>query len=69
MFSRKYFSLKKWVLLALLFFSLTFLVAYLTGWTGESKHSLTGSSSLIRRGVTAIIMGLVISFMKPVVEE
>jgi uncharacterized membrane protein YozB (DUF420 family) len=69
MFSRKHFTIRKWILLTLFFFSVTFLIAYLTGWTGETKHSLTGSASLIRRGVTSIIMGLVISFMRPAVEE
>jgi uncharacterized membrane protein YozB (DUF420 family) len=69
MFARKYFTWKKWLMLTLFFFSITFLIAYLTGWTGETKHSLTGSMSLIRRGVTALIIGLLISFMRPAVEE
>ena len=63
MLSFKHFTLRKWVLLTLFLFSITFLIAYVTGLTGESKHSLTGVSSLIRRGVTALVTGLVISFM------
>jgi hypothetical protein len=69
MFARKYFTLKRWVMLTLLLFSVSFLIAYLTGWTGESKHALSGSSSLIRRTVTSIIVGLLISFMKTADEE
>ncbi|MEO8172383.1 MAG: hypothetical protein ABI581_04845 [Sediminibacterium sp.] len=69
MFSRKYFSLKKWAFLSLFFFSISFLFAYLTGLTGESKHFLVGNSSLIRRGVTALVFGLLISFMRGGDEE
>ncbi|MES2373622.1 MAG: hypothetical protein V4557_13665 [Bacteroidota bacterium] len=69
MFSLKHFTIKKWLLLTLFLFSITFLIAYLTGLTGESKHLLTSSSSLIRRGVTALIVGLVISFMNIDIER
>lgn len=69
MFSRKHFTIRKWLLLSLFLFSITFLIAYLTGLTGESKHSLTGASSLIRRGVTAMITGLLISFMNIDIER
>lgn len=69
MFSFKHFSIRKWLLLTLFLFSITFLIAYLTGLTGESKHSLTGSSSLIRRGLTALVIGLVISFMNIDIER
>jgi amino acid permease len=63
MFSRRNFSWKRWLTLAAFLFSITFFLAYFTGWTHESKQFLKSNSSLIRRAVTALAVGLVISFI------
>ncbi|MES2330259.1 MAG: hypothetical protein V4539_11695 [Bacteroidota bacterium] len=63
MFSLKHFSLKKCVLLTLFLYTITFLIAYFTGLTGESKHLLLSRSSLIRRAVSAVIVGIILCFM------
>ena len=63
MFSFNYFSFKKWLILTVFLFAITFLLAYFTGLTGETKQGLVSSSSLIRRAITALAVGLFISFM------
>lgn len=63
MFSLKNFSWTRWLMLTAFLFSFTFFIAYFTGWTGESKHFLKSNSSLIRRTITALAVGLVISFV------
>jgi len=61
--SIRYFSWQKWLILAVFLFGFTFLLAYFTGLTGESKQQLLTRSSLLRRGITAVVVGFLISFI------
>ena len=69
MFSRKNFTWKRWLMLTALLFSVTFFIAYFTGWTSESKQQVKSTSSLLRRAVTALAVGFVISFTSTGKEE
>ena len=63
MFSKKHFSWKKWLVLTIFMFTFTFLLAYFLRLTGETKESLITLSSFTRRLITALAVGLFISFM------
>lgn len=63
MFSIKHFSWKKWLVLTIFMFTFTFLLAYFLGLTGETKAALVTLPSLTRRLITALALGLFISFM------
>ena len=69
MFSRKNFTWKRWLTMTVFLFSVTFFIAYFTGWTSESKHQVKSTNSLLRRAVTALAVGLVISFTNTGKEE
>lgn len=64
MFSLKHFSWKKWSLLTIFLFFFTFLLAYLIGLADETKEQLLTVSSLLRRLITAMVVGLFISLIK-----
>lgn len=63
MFYIKHFSLKKWLVLTSFMFTFTFLLAYFPGMTGETKAALVTLSSFTKRLITALGVGLFISFM------
>ncbi|MCW3088787.1 MAG: hypothetical protein JWQ78_2173 [Sediminibacterium sp.] len=63
MFSWKHFSWRKWLLLVVLLFVFTFLLAYLVGMTNETKQELFTAASLLRRLAIAVGLGLFLSFM------
>ena len=63
MFSIKHFSWKKWLLLTVFMFIFTFLLAYFLRITGETSEELLTVSSLARRLITALSVGLFISFI------
>ncbi len=64
MFSKKYFSLKKWLLLTIGLFLFTFAIAYALQLTGETREELVSSPSLLKRLLTSSLTGFVISFMR-----
>ena len=63
MFSTKHFSWKKWLVLTLFMFLFTFGLAWFFHMTGESHETLLTIQSFFRRFVTALIVGLCISFI------
>lgn len=64
MFSLKHFSWKKWLLLTVSTFIITFLLQYFLHFGNETPEQLIKSVSLGRRLITALGLGLFISFMK-----
>ena len=63
MFSLKHFSWQKWLLLTVLIFIITFLLQYFLHMTDETPEQLLKNTSLGRRLITALGLGLFISFM------
>ena len=64
MFSLKHFSWQKWLLFTTLIFIITFLLQYFLHLSNERSEQLLKSTSLGRRLITALGLGLLISFMK-----
>ncbi len=63
MFSLKHFSWKKWLLLTVFIFIITFLLQYFLHMSNETPAQLLKSTSLSRRLITALALGLFISFL------
>jgi hypothetical protein len=61
MFSKKYFSFRKWLLFTLFYFTASFAFVYFTSSTEEHKQSLLTTHDLIGRALMAIIVGFVIT--------